>query len=242
MDALARRGMRFTNVFPEGDAHRPGPQRDPQRPPPVPVPRLVRPPRPDLQAPGWEPLDHPDASFLSALRRAGWWTAYVTDNPFLGYAPPYGRFRNSVNRFVRTGGQIGGNHKVSSVPDDSCATGSTPRTTTPKIREQGRPLPGQQPPLGEPRQHLRRPRLPQRAPGAEPGGRAAAGRSRSWWTPTSRTSPGRRPRASSTAYGGWDGREPAMPTYGRAANWLGPRERGPRDRPDARPLRRRGDA
>ena len=28
-------------------------------------------------------------------------------------------------------------------------------------------------------------------------------------------------------YGGWEGREPAMPQYGRAATWLGGAERGP---------------
>ena len=115
MDALARQGLRFTNVFPEGM-------------PTVPARNAILSgrrqfpfrgwyDRPGLiQAPGWEPLDHVEASFLSVLRRAGWWTAYVTDNPFLGYAPPYGRFRGSVNRFVRTGGQIGGHQPVSSVP------------------------------------------------------------------------------------------------------------------------------
>ena len=117
MDALARQGLRFTNVFPEGM-------------PTVPARNAILSgrrqfpfrgwyDRPGLiEAPGWEPLDHVDASFLSVLRRAGWWTAYVTDNPFLGYAPPYGRFRGSVNRFVRTGGQIGGHQPVSSVPKD----------------------------------------------------------------------------------------------------------------------------
>ena len=86
MDALARQGMRFTNVFPEGM-------------PTVPARNAILSgrrqfpfrgwyDRPGLiEAPGWEPLDHVDASFLSVLRRAGWWTAYVTDNPFLGYAP-----------------------------------------------------------------------------------------------------------------------------------------------------------
>ena len=42
-------------------------------------------------------------------------------------------------------------------------------------------------------------------------------------------------------YGGWDGREPAHPTYGRASNWLEPGERGG-DPPHARPLRRGGHA
>src|SRR5919108_5093594 len=114
--ALARRGIRFTDVFPEAM-------------PTVPARNSILSGRHQfpyrgwydrrglIDAPGWEPLDHPERSFLAALRRAGYWTAYVTDNPFLAYAPPYGGFRNSVHRFVRTGGEIGGHQKPSSVPD-----------------------------------------------------------------------------------------------------------------------------
>ena len=71
---------------------------------------------------------------LATLRRAGYWTAYVTDNPFLGFAPPYGRFRNSVNRFVRTGGQIGGSHKPGSVPDDILRHWLHPATDSARTR------------------------------------------------------------------------------------------------------------
>ena len=70
-----------------------------------------------LDSPGWAPLRHVDDSLPAVLRRAGYWTAYVTDNPFLGFARPYAPLRHSVNSFVRTGGQIGGSHPVSSVPD-----------------------------------------------------------------------------------------------------------------------------
>ena len=75
-----------------------------------------------------------DRSLLATLRRAGYWTAYVTDNPFLGYAPPYGHFRHSVNRFVRTGGQIGGHKKASSVPDHILRHWVHPSYDTPKVR------------------------------------------------------------------------------------------------------------
>src|SRR4029450_2054774 len=103
--SLARQGLRFTNVYPEGM-------------PTVPARNAILSGRRQfpfrgwddraglIEAPGWEPLDHVDASLLSVLRRAGWWTAYVTDNPFLGYAPPYARFRGSVHRVVRNGGPI----------------------------------------------------------------------------------------------------------------------------------------
>jgi arylsulfatase A-like enzyme len=69
-----------------------------------------------LAAPGWSPLTHVDASLTSAFRRGGYYTSYVTDNPFLGFSLPYAPVRNSVHRFIRTGGQIGGNKPVSSVP------------------------------------------------------------------------------------------------------------------------------
>ena len=61
-----------------------------------------------LPEPGWAPLDDVGAAFTSVLRRAGYWTAYATDNTSLGFAPPYERFRRSFDRFARRGGQIGG--------------------------------------------------------------------------------------------------------------------------------------
>ena len=225
MDALARRGMRFTNVFPEGM-------------PTVPARNAILSGRRQfpyrgwydrpglLEAPGWEPLDHVDASFLSVLRRAGWWTAYVTDNPFLGYAPPYGRFRSSVNRFVRTGGQIGGNHPVSSVPDDVLRHWLYPANDNPKIRRRvGLYLANSRP--WESPDNTFAARVFRNA--LEELNRAAARRGpfalvvdtyepHEPWTP---------PARFLDRYGGWDGREPAMPNYGKAAAWLGPRERGP---------------
>jgi arylsulfatase A-like enzyme len=61
-----------------------------------------------LNRPGWSSLGDPSRTFTSALRRAGWWTAYVTDNPFLGFSYPYEPLRRSFDLFVRCGGQIGG--------------------------------------------------------------------------------------------------------------------------------------
>jgi hypothetical protein len=104
---LARQGIRFTHVFPEGM-------------PTVPVRNAILSGRRQfpyrgwydrrglIQMPGWEPLDRPDASFLAVLRRAGYRTAFVTDNPFLGFARPYEPLRQSFDRFVRRGGQVGG--------------------------------------------------------------------------------------------------------------------------------------
>jgi arylsulfatase A-like enzyme len=67
-------------------------------------------PQPELgvrDTPGWAPIEDVGATFTSALRRAGWWTGYVTDNPFLGFAKGYAGFRSTFDRFVRVGGQIG---------------------------------------------------------------------------------------------------------------------------------------
>lgn len=225
MDALARQGMRFTNAFPEAM-------------PTVPARnsilggRRVFPfrgwyDRPGLlQAPGWEPLHHVDASFLSVLRRAGWWTAYVTDNPFLAYAPPYGGFRGSLNRFVRTGGQIGGRQEVSSVPDHILRHWVYPAYDTPKVRRRvGLYLANSRPWVS-----------PDNTFAARVFRHAlrelddAAARRRPFamvvdtyephepWTP---------PARFLDRYGEWRGPEPSMPKYGLASNWLGASERGP---------------
>ena len=239
MDALARQGLRFTNVFPEGM-------------PTVPARNAILSgrrqfpfrgwyDRPGLiEAPGWEPLDHVDASFLSVLRRAGWWTAYVTDNPFLGYAPPYGRFRGSVNRFVRTGGQIGGHQPVSSVPKDVLRHWLYPANDDPRTRRRVGLYLANSRPWESPDNtfagrvfrnaiHELNQAAAQKGPFAlvvdtyephEP------------WTP---------PARFLDRYGGWDGREPAMPQYGRAATWLERQRARPGREQDARPLRRRGD-
>jgi len=115
MDALRRRGLSFTNVYPEAM-------------PTVPARNSIlggrrmfpfrgwHDRRGLIAAPGWSPLTHVDAALTSAFRNGGYYTAYVTDNPFLGFSVPYAPVRHSVHRFVRTGGQIGGNKPVSSVP------------------------------------------------------------------------------------------------------------------------------
>ena len=107
IDALARQGLSFTRFYPEAM-------------PTVPARRSILSgrrvfpfrgwhPYPGLLAePGWAPIADVRTTFTSALRRAGYWTAYVTDNTSLGFSPPWGPFRRSFDRFVRRGGQIGG--------------------------------------------------------------------------------------------------------------------------------------
>ena len=234
--------MRFTNVFPEAM-------------PTVPARNAILSGRRQfpfrgwydrrglIEAPGWEPFDHVDASFLSVLRRAGWWTAYVTDNPFLGYAPPYGRFRGSVNRFVRTGGQIGGHQPVSSVPDKVLRHWLHPANDDAKRRAAGSVStwptadPGRAPTTPSPARVFRNAidELNQRGRAARPV-RARGGHLRAARAVDAAA------RASSTSTASWRrarAGDAAATAARRAGSARG--ERGPVLAPDARPLRRRGD-
>jgi arylsulfatase A-like enzyme len=107
IDWLAHEGLRFTRFYPEAMATVPARRS-------ILTGRRVWPfrdwhPWPDLMnTPGWQPIRDPDTTFTSALRRAGYWTAYVTDNPFLGFASSYRSFRRSFDSFVGVGGQLGG--------------------------------------------------------------------------------------------------------------------------------------
>jgi arylsulfatase A-like enzyme len=107
MDALGRMGLSFTRCYPEAMPTVPARRS-------IMTGRRVFPfkdwhPWPQLpQEPGWAPIAEPAITFTSMLRRAGWWTACVTDNTFLGFAPCYAPYRGSFNRFVRRGGQAGG--------------------------------------------------------------------------------------------------------------------------------------
>jgi arylsulfatase A-like enzyme len=106
MDALAREGLRFTRAFPEAM-------------PTVPARKSILTGRrqfpfrrwhdyPGLMAmPGWAPIRDGETAFTSVLRRSGYWTAYATDNPFLGWGRSYESFRRGFNRFAGTGGQVG---------------------------------------------------------------------------------------------------------------------------------------
>ena len=107
MDALIRRGLSFTRVAPEAM-------------PTVPVRNGFLSGRRGfpfrgwrdvdglMNSPGWFPLKDIEHTWTSTLRRAGYWTGYVTDNPFLGFSTPYDPLRSSFDLFVRRGGQVGG--------------------------------------------------------------------------------------------------------------------------------------
>jgi arylsulfatase A-like enzyme len=107
IDALGREGIRFTQTYPEAM-------------PTVPARNSILSGRryfpfrhwhdyPELlDHPGWSPIADVKHTFTSQLRRAGYFTAYVTDNPFLGFSSPYAPLQRSFNRFRRRGGEVGG--------------------------------------------------------------------------------------------------------------------------------------
>lgn len=114
IDALAAQSLRFTRAFPEAM-------------PTVPARRSLmmgrrvypwhdwRPTRNLPGSPGWTGLGADATTWIKELRRHGYWTAYCTDNPFLGFAPEWRGFRQTVDRFARIGGQVGALRPASTV-------------------------------------------------------------------------------------------------------------------------------
>ena len=131
MEALAREGLSFPRTFPEAM-------------PTVPARKSIFSGRRGfpfrgwhdykglVDSPGWEPLDSVPDTFTSALRRAGYWTAMVTDNPFVGWSAPYKRFRESFDHLAVRGGQVGG--LSSGVPERAIRHWLPPPLDNPKTR------------------------------------------------------------------------------------------------------------
>src|SRR5215208_5164937 len=168
IDALAARGVRYTRFYPEAMATVPArrslltggrvwPFRGWHRYPTL------------RNTPGWQPIDDPSTTFTSALRRAGYWTGYVTDNPYLGYSPFYQPFRDSFNHFWRIGGILGRTAPVHAITPAQLHHWLIPELRVPSA-------------IGRQRRYLA-------------AGGYAHDQSRSARTPLSRTSHGR-PRAS----------------------------------------------
>jgi arylsulfatase A-like enzyme len=225
IDALARDGLRFTRAYPEAM-------------PTVPARNSILSGRRTfpfrgwhdrrglIAQPGWSPLRDVPGALPAVLRRAGWWTAYVTDNPFLGFARPYAPLRGSFDRFVKVGGQLGGGRPVSSVPAAVLRHWLHPAIRADKQERIGLYLANSRYWDDERRSFAAR----------VFGGAATlleeAARRRPFalmvdcyephepWTP---------PPRYLRMYGDpdWRGPEPAMPHYARAASWLSPGERGP---------------
>jgi arylsulfatase A-like enzyme len=133
IDSLARRGLMFTGFYPEAMATVPARRS-------IMTGRRVFPFRdwrvwPELMStPGWAPIADPSATFTSALRRAGYWTGYVTDNPFVGYSAPFARFRRSFDRFARVGGQVRTPKRASTVSEAELRHWLAPELRQPHLR------------------------------------------------------------------------------------------------------------
>ena len=116
IDALARQSLRFTRAFPEAM-------------PTVPARRSLmmgrrvypwhdwRPTRNLPGSPGWTGLGADTPTWLKALRSHGYWTGYVTDNPFLGFSSEWSGFRTTLDQFVRVPGQAGSLRDASTISE-----------------------------------------------------------------------------------------------------------------------------
>jgi arylsulfatase A-like enzyme len=222
IDALAREGISFTRTYPEAM-------------PTVPARnsllggRRVFPfrgwfdRRGLIQMPGWEPVADVPTTFTSTLRQAGYWTGYVTDNPFLGFSRPYEQFRQSFDLFVKRGGQIGG--RSDGVSPKQIDHWVHPATRDPKTVDRVRHYIANADYAHDESKSFAASVF---GSGVEALDTAARGR-RPWalvvdtfephepWTP-----PGR----YLDLYGepGYRGAEPGMPRYGRVESWLAPAE------------------
>ena len=99
LDALARESVLFSRVYPEAM-------------PTVPARRSIitgrraypfrgwEPWQGLPKRPGWSPIKPGTETLLTRFRRAGYWTGYVTDNPFLSYGAFFEPFRRTVPHFV----------------------------------------------------------------------------------------------------------------------------------------------
>jgi arylsulfatase A-like enzyme len=106
VDRVAASGVRFNRAFPEAMVTIPArrsifttkrifPYRD-----------FV--PNEELGAsPGWLPIEDPEHTFTSELRRQGYWVAQVSDNPHLAFTKAYEPFRKSFSHWQSVVGQSG---------------------------------------------------------------------------------------------------------------------------------------
>jgi arylsulfatase A-like enzyme len=105
MNKVMQAGVRFMNAYPEGM-------------PTIPARRAImagrrtypfrgwKPKWDDLPPqPGWEPVGSDGEMWTEVLRRSGWTTGYVTDNPHL-LLPVHKRFRRRFDRVELVDGQV----------------------------------------------------------------------------------------------------------------------------------------
>lgn len=116
IDAVVADGIRFSRFFPEAM-------------PTVQARRAIMTGRrsfpfrgweraPDLgRGPGAAPIEDLDRMFTTRLRRAGYWTASVSDNPFLAFTRSYRPYRLTFDHFVSVLGHTGFRNDPATVSD-----------------------------------------------------------------------------------------------------------------------------
>ena len=191
-----------------------------------------------MNSPGWFPLREPQQAWTSVLRRAGYFTGYVTDNPFLGFSYSYEDFRRTFDLFFRRGGQVGGTDK--GVSDELLRHWMHPAIRSDKEADRLRRYLANG---GHARSESETFAGRVFRSGLEALDRAAGDdRSRSSSTRSRRTSPGRRHAATSTCTAIPTGVGPSRGRCATAASRTGStRTRRRASKAAARALRRRGD-
>ncbi len=128
IDALARQSLRFTEFRPEVL-------------PTIPARRSImtgqrvypfrgwNPTRGLPQEPGWEPIAPGTPTFTDVLRRAGYRTGYVTDNPHI-LLPPFDSFRARFDDPVGIAGQV----PPRRAPSTKVSAREVCRNVTPRLR------------------------------------------------------------------------------------------------------------
>jgi arylsulfatase A-like enzyme len=115
VDRIAARGLRFNRAFPEAMVTIPARRS-------IFTTRRIFPyrdfvPNKELgPSPGWLPIEDLWHTFTSELRRRGYWTAQVSDNPFLAFTKAYEPFRKSFSHWKSVVGQSGFFRPPQSVP------------------------------------------------------------------------------------------------------------------------------
>ena len=115
VDELCGRGLRFERAFPEAMVTIPARRS-------IFTSRRIFPyrdfvPNEELgSSPGWLPIEEPERTFTSELRRSGYWTAQVSDNPHLGFTKAYEPFRKSFSHWRSVVGQSGFYRPPESIP------------------------------------------------------------------------------------------------------------------------------
>jgi arylsulfatase A-like enzyme len=116
VDRIVEQSLRFTRVYPEAMVTLPARRS-------LFTGRRIFPfryfhPLPDLgRSPGWEPINDVASTLPALLRKAGYWTACTTDNPFYGFTDSFDGFRKTFDRFIPVEGYVGFRKSPATVSD-----------------------------------------------------------------------------------------------------------------------------